>query len=240
VATNLRRDNQRKEVAKGRHCPFPTERRKYVFHSGNLSGIFMPEKCWGAAMFRTGVGPYRAVSDRELRPIFYLVPVTGDAFMFSVTAKPPPGTEQPVVTRLLRAMLYVLVSSNSQQQALVREIERELPDRNDIAIKAKLMSLVRLVRERPWAYPALVDTYRCHQYHSAMKGVANASDTPAKVGADPVSGLGIGALLKSVPHIAFGLGLTNYFGGKSKDYYDFYARRIADELALRGIAPSTL
>lgn len=191
-------------------------------------------------MIRTGAGPYRTVSDRELRPIFYLVPASGDAFMFSVTTTPPPGTEKPVVTCLLRAMLYTLVASPAERQTLVQEIERALPDRNDIAIRAKLLSLVRQAQERPWAFPALVDTIRCRRYHAEMKGAADASDIPAKVGADPVSGLGIGALLKKLPQVAFGLGLTNYFGGKSKDYYDFHARKIANELALRGIAPDTL
>lgn len=191
-------------------------------------------------MVKTGPGPYRVVSDGELRHIFYLAPASGDAFMFSVTTRPPPGTDKPIVTRLLRAMLYALVISSAERRALAQEIERSLHDRNDIAIKAKLLSLLEQVVDKPWAFPALMDTARCRRHYADIKGVADASDIPAKVGADPVSGLGIGALLKKLPHIAFGLGLTNYFGGKSKDYYDFYARKIASELALRGIAPDTL
>jgi hypothetical protein len=35
-------------------------------------------------MIRSGQGPFRRVADKELRPIFYLVPQTGKAFMFSV------------------------------------------------------------------------------------------------------------------------------------------------------------
>lgn len=191
-------------------------------------------------MFRTGNGPFRAVSDRELRPIFYLMPATGDAFMFSVTTRPPPGSEKPEVTRLLRAMLYTLVSNEREKRELIQEIQRTLSSRNDIAIKAKLLSAMRLTREKGWAFPALVDTNRCRQYHAELKRVSDASEIPAKAGADPVSALGIGALLRKLPQFAFGAGLTNYMGGKSKDYYDYYARRIANELALRGIAPDTL
>ena len=81
-------------------------------------------------------------------------------------------------------------------------------------------------------------------YH-LIKQVADISDKTS-TGSDPVASLGVSWLIKRVAGIGtagivgFGLQLTRYFGKKNKEYYSFYAKRISDELALRGIAPSTL
>ncbi len=99
---------------------------------------------------RNGSGPYRRVSDRELRSIFYLIPQSGKSAWFVPsllsTTMPPPGTDNPIVTEFLRAMLYVQALP-SQEQQLRREIPRRLTDRNDIAIRAKLLSLTTQIRE---------------------------------------------------------------------------------------------
>jgi len=193
-------------------------------------------------MYQTGPGPYRPVSDGELRSIFYLTPQTGRSFSLPVSTTPPPGTDQPQVTRLLRAMLYLRVEAPNQRDALYRAIEAGLPGRNNIAIKAALLSRCRQVIETPWAYPALHDTDSCKRMYNELKPIMEASDQVANAGSDPVSSMGIGAVLTKLlsSAAAFGYGLATYFGGKSKDYYDFYMRRISQELALRGVPESSL
>lgn len=192
--------------------------------------------------YRTGPGPHRMVADAELRPIFYLTPQSGRSFMIEVTTTPPPGSATPIVTQLLRAMLYVAVDTRPQRAALEHDIAAKLGERNDIAIRAKLLSLCRQASEKPWAYPALLDTQTCRRMYAELKPYVDTSDKVANFGSDPVSSIPIGAVLTKLITAAgaFGFGLATYFGGKSKDYYDFYAKRIAMELALRGIPESTL
>lgn len=162
--------------------------------------------------------------------------------MFSVTTTPPPGVNLPAVTPLLRAMLYVVVDTRAQRIALERAIAAQLADRNEIAIRAKLLSLCRQAAEKPWAFPALLDTPTCRRMYAELKPLVEGSDTIANAGSDPVSSLPIMAALAKLTTAAgaFGYGLMTYFGGKSKEYYEFYARRIATELALRGIPESAL
>ena len=191
-------------------------------------------------MVKTGQGPFRRVADAELRAIFYLVPQTGKAFMFSVTTGAIPGSNDPAVTHLLRAMLYTRVSSMRQQAELRTLIGASLPDRSQIAIRAKLLSLTRGIVERPWAFPACLSTPECRSNWREMSQIASYSAIPSDRSGDAVSGLGISALLRRVPALAFGAALINQFGGQSKDYYDFYARRLSNELALRGVPPDTL
>lgn len=208
---------------------------------------------------QTGTGPYRQVSDDELRGIFYLVPQTGKSFWFvpSIfsTTRPPPGTEKPVVTELLRAMLYAYTNP-TQAGELRSAIAARLPDRNDIVIRAKLLSLLGQIREKPWAYPACLETRLCRQFYNQLKPIAGVSETAAETLGDPFSGAAAGGgashFTSKLPQatradaaVAFGMGffaiqLINFFGGKSKDYYEFYMKRISDELALRGIPPSSL
>lgn len=191
-------------------------------------------------MIRTGPGPYRRVSDAELRPSFYLVPQSGKAFMFSVQTGTVPGVRHPMVTPLLRAMLYSRVAGAAHRAALQREIVQRLPARNEIAIQRKLLSLLNSVIERPWAFAVCLSTSECHSYWREVSRLAGYSAVPSDRTGDAVSGVGIGALLKRHPAVAFGASLLNQMGRQSKDYYDFYARRLLNELALRGFAPDIL
>ncbi len=208
---------------------------------------------------RNGSGPYRRVSDRELRSIFYLIPQSGKSAWFVPsllsTTMPPPGTDNPIVTEFLRAMLYVQALP-SQEQQLRREIPRRLTDRNDIAIRAKLLSLTTQIREKPWAFPACLPEKLCRQFYKELKKIVDTSEIAADFMSDPFSSSGAsgasaaianraknfsaGAFAKGSAMGMFAIGLTNFFGGKSKDYYEFYTKRISDELALRGIPPSSL
>lgn len=207
----------------------------------------------------TGNGPYRRVRDAELRDIFYLTPQTGKSFWFvpsaMSTTAPPPGTEKPSVTELLRALLY-LHASPAQPAELRRAIETRLTDRNDIAIRAKLLSLTTQVREKPWAYPACLSEPMCRRFYSQLKSIAGASEAAADTLGDPFSSTAAGggtsyvtsklpAATRGSAAKGFGIGffamqLVNFFGGKSKDYHEFYMKRISDELALRGIPPNSL
>lgn len=208
---------------------------------------------------RTGSGPYRAVADAELRSIFYLVSTTAKSFWFIpnflTTTTPPPGTDKPAVTQLLRALLYVHAVP-SQANELRQIIEKQLADRNDIAIRAKLLSLIGQIREKPWAFPACVATPLCRQFYARLKPIMETSEMAADFMGDPFTtaaapGAASAVAAKTgtvtagriIGGAAMGgsiLSLTNFFAGKSKDYYEFYMKRISDELALRGIPPSSL
>ena len=191
-------------------------------------------------------GPYRTVADAELRDIFFLTPQSGQALMISVKTGPFPGSTNPAVTPLLREMLYLLVMKPAELVALRRRIEHDLAGRDAIPIRAKLLSLVVHVFDEPWAFPALLDTPRCRAAYKELGGIANVSGKVSNLGTDPVSDLGVAAGLKKLfgtaltGMAAFGVSLTHYFGGRSQAYYSFYAKRISDELALRGIPPSSL
>lgn len=200
-------------------------------------------------------GPFRFVSDGELRDIFYLTPQSGTAFMLRVGTGPFPHANEPIVTPILREMLYLFQLRPGERLELRKRIEAAFADREHIPIRAKLLSLIGRVQQEPWAFPALLDTKMCRELYTKLNGVAGASDTVASLGSDPVSDLGIAAVLKkifdNVPGsaavkagaagmAAFGVALTRYFAGKSKDYYAFYTKRISDELALRGVPPSSL
>lgn len=190
-------------------------------------------------------GPYRYVHDTELRDIFYLTPQTGQAFMFTVHTQAFPGADSPGVTAALREMLTIHDMSPAQRTAFKRHIAQALPSREQIVIRAHLISIVDRVFEKPWTYPALLDTNTCRELWQQLNSVASESDTVASTGADPVFSKGIGAALvflfkKTGAFITFATGYTQYLAGKNKDYYAFYAKRISDELALRGVPPSTL
>ncbi len=99
--------------------------------------------------------------------------------------------------------------------------------------------------EEPWAFPVMLDTPTCCELWHTFNAVANGSDRVASTGADPVSSKGIGAALiaifkKTGALITFSLSYAQYIFGKNRDYYAYHARRIADELALRGVPPSSL
>jgi hypothetical protein len=152
-------------------------------------------------------------------------------------------------------MLYVHAFP-SQEQQLRREIPERLKERNDIAIRAKLLSLTTQIREKPWTFPACLPEKLCRQFYQELKGIADRSEMAADFMADPASPavgaggvtllqkragpLSAGSIAKASTMGLFAISLTNFFAGKSKDYYEFYTRRISDELALRGIPPSTL
>lgn len=118
----------------------------------------------------------------------------------------------------------------------------ELSGRNDIAIRAALLTRCQQVIEKPWAYPASLDTKTCRKAYLKLQPYVSASDSVANTASDPWSSALIGGVLTKLlgASVAFGYGLVTYYGGKSKDYYEFYARRIASELALRGIPESSL
>lgn len=177
-----------------------------------------------------------------MRDIFFLTPQHGRAFIFSVTTAPPPGTAQPIVTTLLRAMLYLRADTGAQRRDLQNEIEAKLSQSDNIAIRAKLLSLCQRGLEEPWAFPALYPTDALRRFYADLKPIAAVSDTVANAGADPVANMGVSAALAKMltTAAAFGWNLANYFGGKSKDYYEFYLQRIALELSRRGVPPSSL
>lgn len=193
-------------------------------------------------MIRTGPGPHRSVADGELRSIFYLTPQRGRSFMFTVTTDAFVGSSHPAVTPLLRAMLYAVVNTPEQNRALAAEINAKLAGRETIPIRAKLLSHMNLVRQQPWAFPALYDTRTCRAMHQEISKIAGISDEVASNGNDFITEAGIGAaLVRYVSGVAaLAWQSIRYYGGKSKDYYEFHARRIAEELALRGIPSSML
>jgi hypothetical protein len=190
-------------------------------------------------------GFYRKIRDEELRNIFYLIPQKGSAFMLDIQTGAFHGSNRPGVTALLRDMMGLMNMTIPQRSALRQKIAGALPSREDVAIRARLISLTTIVLQRPWAFPALLDTPTCRALYAEMNKIAGYADTPASGLADPVSELGIAGAISKIfrafgPMVTFGVDLTRYLGGKTKDYYAFYAKRISDELALRGISPSSL
>jgi hypothetical protein len=195
---------------------------------------------WEIAMYRTGAGPYRKVADSELRYSFHLGPQTAKVFALKINYPPFAGSESPLVTPFLRALLYIMLDTASQRQELRREINAKLDDRNFIPIRAKLLSLIDNIPRKPWDFPPCLSTEDCKRYWKEMSKVATVSGIPSDRTGDAVTGMGVSYLLRNLPQLAWGGALLNQFTGQSKDYYDFYARRLQDELALRGIPPSTL
>lgn len=128
---------------------------------------------------RSGAGPYRRVSDAELRDIFYLTPQTGKSFMFSITTRPVPGVNHPAVIPLLRALLYIRTASVKDRAAFVKSAERILSDRQLIAIRAKIISLSRDVFEKPFAYPACLSTPENKTYWRELSKIADLSAIPS-------------------------------------------------------------
>ena len=161
--------------------------------------------------------------------------------MLSIKTSDFPGANRPEVTPLLRAMLYVLLDSPAQRMDLRREIIDKLAGRELIPIQQKLLSHIELIQQEPYLFAPCVDTQSLLAYYKKFAQIAD-SDTAANVGADPVSNLGVGAAAaKFLTQAAAGLSvaalqLINYFGGKSKDYYQAYAQRMREELAARGYA----
>ena len=193
-------------------------------------------------MYQTGAGPYRIVSDNQLRPIFNLTPPTMKIIMFSYQPPEMPGVNQSVVTTLLRAMLYLHKDAPSQRDELYRDIHDRLSGRDNLAIQAALLSRCRQALEEPWNYPALLDTQTCRQLYHQLGQVTTGSDKVASIGNNPFTNIGVGALLiKYLSKLAgSGLELTTFFAGQSKDHYQFQQDRIANELALRGLSKEAI
>ena len=135
-------------------------------------------------------------------------------------------------------------------------IERELQDRNDTAIKAKLLFLLTQIKEKPRAFPACVSTGLNKKFYKELAPIADISDKGANFIGDPMSTSGLsggsayvasktgpataGRIVGGAAYGGMVASLLNFFSGKSKDYYEFYMKRISDELALRGIPASSL
>lgn len=192
-------------------------------------------------------GPYRPVRDGELRDIFYLTPQSGRTFLLPtpVSVGAFPGSNDPRVTPMLREMLGLYGFNYGQRVRLKARIAQTLSEREVIPIRAHLISLVDRVFEKPWAFPALLDTATCRALYQKFNEVSGAADTIASTAADPIAqrglDMGVTAILKKVGGMIMAtLNWTQYLGGKTKDYYGFYANGISDELALRGIPPSSL
>ncbi|MBB3878936.1 hypothetical protein [Sphingomonas pseudosanguinis] len=117
--------------------------------------------------------------------------------------------------------------------AFVKSAER-------IAIRAKIISLSRDVFEKPFAYHACLSTPENKTHWRELSKIAGLSAIPGDRTGDAVAGVGVAARLKNHPALAFGAALLNQFSGQSKDYYSFYAGRILNELALRGIPASSV
>lgn len=124
----------------------------------------------------TGPGPYRSVTDAELRPIFYLVPQKAYVLeLFPITTSPPPGVGDPRVTVLLRRILYVRRLAMPDMRRLAEDAHALATDRQMISISAKLISLMRAAFETPWAYPALLSTPEILAARRAASGVVDAT-----------------------------------------------------------------
>lgn len=185
-----------------------------------------------------GPGPYRAIPDHELRQVFYLQPQTAWLFEFiPITTSPPPGTNDPRITLLLRRMLYLRTMNMESIERLATEIHSLQSDRQMIAISAKLLSFMRHVFSEPWAFPALLKNEEIIYYRRAFSGVVDVTRIPGNVTASTPAAVAIGWLSKfagtAVAHTSYAASLTNR-------HYDFYLQRMNTELNLRGINASLL
>lgn len=199
---------------------------------------------------RTGIGPYRHVQDEELRSIFFIDQQEG-SFNFIIKVKTAKLKESdPVeITKILRAMLYCHQSSMAEITNMRHVIARATPTVDDIPLRGRLFSVLTQLQQKPWAFPACISTNECRKYYKEMDIYFNGSAFSSEILADPGTstgaGFGVAYLAKKFSLAAASLGLSavqflNFFGGKSKDYYDFYMRRIENELALRGIPKSKI
>lgn len=193
----------------------------------------------------TGPGPYRSISDDELFIVWHLVPKTIRILeIIPMTPAVTPGRNLPEVKPFLRRMLYLHQLNNTDLNQLVVEISnftnRNMHRGNDprlndsIAIGAKLLSLVRLFYEKPYAFPALLPTSLCIAYRDAMKTGADVSSIPANFGASTP----IAALLGRLKYVA-GVNVANaaYVATLINRNYQFYVDLIEREIALRGTHP---
>lgn len=79
-------------------------------------------------------------------------------YVFPITAYPPPGTNDPRVTALLRRLLYVRLIDPKEFEELANAIRALMNNRDTIAVGARLIAIMRHTFEQPWAYPALLKT----------------------------------------------------------------------------------
>ncbi len=183
-------------------------------------------------------GPFRAVSDRELPEIWYLTPQTALLFEFiPITAYPPPGADAPAVSGLLRRMLYLVKLSPAELTQLIQDMNAQLAGQQYIAIRAKLLSLLRAPFEAPWAFPAILLTADIIRLRGQMNGVVTATSIPANITSATPIAVALGLLSRfagaATANAAYAASLTNR-------YYSSYVQKMDIELALRGINPATL
>lgn len=79
-------------------------------------------------------------------------------WVFPITAYPPPATNDPRVTALLRRILYVRLIGVKEFEQLVGDVRALMSNRDMIAVAARLLAIMRHAFEQPWAYPALLKT----------------------------------------------------------------------------------
>lgn len=192
-----------------------------------------PRSKRGMTWFSLQVQGLRVIPDGELRPIFYLQPQTAWLFEFiPITTSPPPGAGDARVTAILRRMLYLRVIDTSAFQTLAENTASLQHDRQLIAISAKLISLMRLAFERPWAFPALLRTKDIIALRPAFSKVADLTRIPGGITASTPTGFALSFLSRfagaTVTHTSYAASLTNR-------HYDFYLQRMNTELNLRGV-----
>lgn len=180
-----------------------------------------------------GPGPFRAIQDRELRTIFYLMPTrTWLLGLLPMNTTPPPGTNDPRLTRLLRRMLYVRRLHRAALQSLAQDARALQSDRQMIAISAKLLSLMRQAFEAPWAFPALLETKDILRFCDAFNGITDITSVVSNVTGTTPASYALSFLSRFAGTAA---GHAIYMTSLTNDHYEFYAKKMDDELNLRQV-----
>lgn len=185
-----------------------------------------------------GPGPFRSIADAELRKIFYLEPQTAWLLeIIPVKTTPPPGTNDPRVTAFLRRMLYLRRLHLQQLRELAESIKALQSDREMIAISAKLLSLMRDAFQRPWAFPALLETKDILAFRRAFAQVTSITGVTANVSGTTPAAYALSFLSRFAGTAA---GHAVYTTSLSNRYYDAYLQKMNAELNLRGVNTALL
>jgi len=170
-----------------------------------------------------GPGPYRPIEDRELRPIFYLTSMRSWVFaVIPVNTTPPPGTDDPRVTQILRRMLYLRRLHPPFLEELAKDARSLQTDRQMIAISAKLLSLMRQAFESPWAFPALLETKDILRFRDAFNGVTDITGVVSNVTGTTPASYGLSFLSRFAGTV---VGHALYVNSLTNDYYESYAKK---------------
>ncbi|WP_131819168.1 hypothetical protein [Sphingomonas jatrophae] len=173
-----------------------------------------------------------------MRKIFYLEPTRTYLFeIIPINTSPPPGTDDPRVTALLRRMLYLRVLHPPMLRQLAEDARALLAERQMIAIAAKLLSLMRDVFNSPWAFPALMQNKDIIAYRSAFSGVVDVTGVTANVTGSTPAAYAL-SFLSRFAGTAVGHGV--YMASLTNRHYDYYLQKMNAELQLRGVNTALL